>query len=118
MSARPTSTTSPGSGRRITSHGRSQCSLRALSAPPACPGRCHAPPGPPAAPGPAVPPAPGTWTPRCPWRSRRGTTAPSGGRAPRRCWRCAARAASWCGTARPAPTTTRCPSGAARVLCT
>lgn len=40
-----------------------------------------------------------------------GTTAPSGGRAPRRCWRCAARAASWCGTARPAPTTTRSPSG-------
>lgn len=40
-----------------------------------------------------------------------GTTAPSGGRARRRCWRCAARAASWCGTARPAPRTTRSRSG-------
>lgn len=40
-----------------------------------------------------------------------GTTAPSGERAPRRCWHCAARAASWCGTARPAPTTTRSRSG-------
>ena len=40
-----------------------------------------------------------------------GTTAPLGARAPRRCWRCAVRAASWCGTARPAPTTTHCRSG-------
>ncbi|XP_031412976.1 SH2 domain-containing adapter protein D-like [Meleagris gallopavo] len=58
-SARPMSTTSPGSGRRITSHGRSQCSLRVLSAPPVCPDSHHAPPRPPPGTRPICPPSPG-----------------------------------------------------------
>lgn len=62
---------SPGQGGLGDTPLSPQCSLRAPSAPPASPGSCRAPPGPPAPPGRAVPPAPGTWTPRCPWRSRR-----------------------------------------------